>query len=152
MKKILFFPKKYKNIVLLAGLGRPGGQEPPPLPSPADAHGVICFNFKKYDFVTMFTGSTNASGGPYEAHGPRVWDPWSWVFLSYLIVLMHYCLSQVRVKPLNVINLGQGESDNTNQMLTIAGDFIKRLTLYLSKIWLIYSIVVVIYDILKKLW
>ncbi len=36
-KKILFFPKKSKNILFLAGLGRQGGQEPP-LPSPADAH------------------------------------------------------------------------------------------------------------------
>jgi hypothetical protein len=36
MKKILFFSKKSKNIQFLAGLGRPGGQEPPcpPLRTP----------------------------------------------------------------------------------------------------------------------
>jgi hypothetical protein len=37
-KKDTIFPKKSTNILFLAGLGRPGGQEPP-LPSPADVHG-----------------------------------------------------------------------------------------------------------------
>ncbi len=37
MKKILFFPKKFKNILFLAGLGL---GKCPPLPSPADAHGT----------------------------------------------------------------------------------------------------------------
>jgi hypothetical protein len=36
-KKYIFFPKKSKNILALAGHGRGGGQEPP-LPSPVDAH------------------------------------------------------------------------------------------------------------------
>ncbi len=37
-KKILFFPKKSKNILFLAALGRQRGGQEPPLPSPADAH------------------------------------------------------------------------------------------------------------------
>jgi hypothetical protein len=36
-----------KNILFLAGLGRPGGGKSPPLPSPADAHAQNRFVEKK---------------------------------------------------------------------------------------------------------
>ncbi len=41
-KKDTIFPKKSKNILFLAGLGRPGGARVElPLPSPADDHAPI---------------------------------------------------------------------------------------------------------------
>ncbi len=49
MKKILFFPKKSKNILFLAGFGRPGGWgggvQEPLCPPPADAHGFVKVQF-----------------------------------------------------------------------------------------------------------